>query len=297
MNYNNAHFKKLLDGPINKLIDAIILCVTLLSPVKNDNYKRNVKYTTRDYVIGIIDVLKSNHSWNSYNGIINGNTLRKKHNEWAKLGIYNRLHKETLKKFLKEYGKTNELKYQSIDSTFIESKGNSKSATFSGIYKCKKGEAAKGIKITSVVTTNGIPISVNLDGAHNYDSKLLPKAIDNRVINCNTKKYQNHNRYKQYLMADKGYDSKRNHKKLIKKGYKPLILQNVRNIKNEKLLRILNGSEKKVYKKRIKIENYHSWIKKFCKIKYLYETKIENYKGLLLLGISLITYRRIVNKT
>ena len=42
------------------------------------------------------------------------------------------------------------------------------------------------------------------------DSTLLPKTIENRIINCNTKKYKIHNRYKQYLIADPGYYSKNN---------------------------------------------------------------------------------------
>jgi len=47
----------------------------------------------------------------------------------------------------------------------------------------------------------------------------------------------------------------------------------------------------------MKIGNYHSWIKKFVKIQNLYETNIENYKGLLLLGLSIIVARRIINKS
>jgi hypothetical protein len=74
MEYNNYHFRKLLIKPVNQVIDEIIDSVQLLSPVKNDFYKRHIKYTIRDYAIGIIDILKNNISWNSYSGIINGNT-------------------------------------------------------------------------------------------------------------------------------------------------------------------------------------------------------------------------------
>jgi hypothetical protein len=56
----------------------------------------------------------------------------------------------------------------------------------------------------------------------------------------------------------------------------------------------MNNKQKEIYKKRIIIENYHSWIKKFPKIKSLYERNIDSYKGLLLLGISIIINRRIV---
>lgn len=296
MNYNNYHFKKLLLQPINNLINEIIDAVTLLSPIKDDNFKRNVRYTLKDYVIGIIDVVKNNTSWNSYNGIMNGNTLRKKHNEWVKLGVYEYVYKKIVKKYLKTTKITEELKYQSIDSTFIEDINGSKYSSYNFIYKRRKGEASKGIKVTSLVTTKGIPISINVDPGNKYDSPLLPAVINNCFIDCNTKKYANHNRYKQYLLADKGYDSKNNKKLLIKKGYTPLIIQNRKNIKNKQLLQVLGNHQKKIYGKRIIIENYHSWLKKFCKVKSLYEHNIDSYKGLLLLSISVIISRRISNK-
>jgi hypothetical protein len=294
MNYNNYHFKKLLIEPINNLINQIINSVQYLSPIKNESYKRNVKYSLRDYVIGIIDVTKNYTSWNSYNGFVNKDTLRIKFNEWVKLGVFEHAYKNSLKKYIKTTKKTEELKYQSIDSTFVEDINGSKYTTFSGIYKRRKGASSKGIKITSIVTTNGIPISITINQAHQYDSPLLPNAVDKRVIDCDTKKYNKHNRYKQYLLADSGYDSKKNHKKLINEGYIPIIKQNKRNIKNEKLKRIMNIKQKKIYKKRTIIENYHSWIKKFAKVKSLYERKIKYYKGLLLVGISLIIHRRII---
>lgn len=294
MEYNNYHFKKLLTKPIKNLIERIVETVQILSPIKDDFYKRNIKYTINDYAIGIIDVLKNNTSWNSYNGIMKGDTLRKKHSEWSKLGVYEYVYKNSLNKYLKKTKITEELKFQSIDSTFVEDINGSKYATYNYIYKRRKGESSKGIKITSLVTSKGIPISVNINQGHNYDSPLLPNVVNNCVINTNTKKYSKHNRFKQYFLADSGYDSKNNHNILINKGYTPIIIQNRKNIKNKKLIRKLNTKQKKIYNKRVVIENYHSWIKKFLKIKSLYERNIESYRGLLLLGISIIINRRII---
>lgn len=179
----------------------------------------------------------------------------------------------------------------------MEDINGSKFSSYNNIYKRRKGESSKGIKITSLVSTNGIPISIQVDGGNKYDSPILPNVVNNCVIDCNTKKYANHNRYKQYLLADSGYDSKSNNQLLLDKGYIPIILQNKRNIKNTKLIRKLNKKHKKIYKKRIIVENYHSWLKKFQKIASLYERNIDSYKGLLLLGISVIINRRIHKKT
>ena len=60
-----------------------------------------------------------------------------------------------------------------------------------------------------------------------------------------------------------------------------------------KLLRKRNKKQNEIYKKRSIIENYHSWLKKFHKIKLLYERNIYSYRGLVLLGISVLIYRRI----
>lgn len=297
MNYNNHHFKNLLSKPVMNLVKDIVDSVHYLSPIKNQFFRRNVKYEIEDYVIGIIDVLKNNISWNSYNGLIQGNTLRKKHSEWTKLGIYEHVYKKSLNKYLKGTSITDELKYQSIDSTFVEDKNGSKEATYNKIYKRRKGESSKGIKITSVVTSKGVPISVEIHPAHKHDAPLLPEVVNKCVINCNTLKYCNHNRYKQYFLGDSGYDSKKNNNFLIAKGYSPIICPNRRNTKNKKLIRKLNVKQKKIYKKRTIVENYHSWIKKFPKIHLLYEHNLENYKGLLLIAISIIIHRRIlINK-
>ena len=218
MNYNSSNFKKLLSEPVEHVIKTIIDSVYYLTPIKNNSYKRHIKYTIEDYIIGIIDVLSNYVSWNKYNGFMKSDTLRKKHNEWTKLGVYDHAYKLLLEEHLKQNRKTEELKYQSIDSTFVEDINGCKETGYSGIYKKGKGKSAKGITITSIVTKSGMPISTNLNPANRHDSSLLFKTMNRRMINCNTKKYRNHNRYKQYLLADKGYDSKKNHNFLKKKG-------------------------------------------------------------------------------
>ncbi len=207
-------------------MDSIIY----LSPIKNTNNKGNTKYSIKDYIIGIIDICKNNTSWNSYCGYMKGDTrkcyfsntfhnnileqnyilfqyidtLRKKYNEWNKMGIFEYGYNIILNKYLNNTRKTEELKCQSIDSTFIEDINGCKESSYDGIHKKRKGELSKGIKITTIVTNNGIPLSVNIDSANRYDSTLLIKAVNNRIINCNTNKYRKHNRYKQYFLGDKG---------------------------------------------------------------------------------------------
>jgi hypothetical protein len=85
------------------------------------------------------------------------------------------------------------------------------------------------------------------------------------VINCNTKKYQNHNSFKQFFLADSGYDSIENNRKLITKGYIPLIVQYRRNIKNKKLIRKMNNKQKEIYKKEQLLKIIIHGLKNFLK--------------------------------
>ena len=75
MNYDIHYYKKNLTKPINDIVNEIVEIVQLLSSLKDDSYKRNIKYTIRDYAIGIIDVIKNYTSWKSYNNFMKGDTL------------------------------------------------------------------------------------------------------------------------------------------------------------------------------------------------------------------------------
>ena len=168
-------YKILKNIPLKDLIPIFKTIIEEIYPTKNASYQRNKKYILEDYIFGIIEVLKSTASWNNYSGRMNGNTLRKKYNEWVNLGVFDRAYKYILESFLKTTNTLKELKYQSIDSTFIKDINGCKEAAYSGIYKKNKGVADKGFKITSLVTSNGIPISINLKPENKYDLLFLKK--------------------------------------------------------------------------------------------------------------------------
>lgn len=291
----NDKYKKLIKNiNMDKFVNIFTNSVNKLSPIKNHNYKRNVKYTLNDYIFGIIDVLKNFISWNSYNGLIKGDTLRKKHIEFNKLGVYEDIYTTLLTKQLKK-NKCKQLKYQSMDSSNIRDLVGNKFSEYNFNCKNQKGYSSKCIKINALVTTNGIPLSIDVNKGNIYDSKLFSKTINNQIIQNDPKKYTKNNRYKQYFLADKGYDTKEIINEANKLGYISIIPQNKRNIRNKKLLRYLNMQRIKILKKRHVVENFFSWIKKFPKIKHLYERKIDSYKGLLFMSLIIILSRRVLN--
>ena len=83
--------------------------------------------------------------------------------------------------------------------------------------------AYKGIKITTIVTASGISRSITIHSVNRYDSTLLPECLQNYIINWDSLKRKNTNLWKQYFLADKGYDPKNNIKLLESKGYTAII--------------------------------------------------------------------------
>jgi transposase len=91
-----------------------------------------------------------------------------------------------------------------------------------------------------------------------------------------------------YVLADKGYDSKKIREIIRSKQYKPIIAPRRTNKKEKSLTK----SEKIIYKKRIIIENSFAWIRMFAKIDKYYEKTLKSFNGLLLLALSIIIFKR-----
>jgi transposase len=110
----------------------------------------------------------------------------------------------------------------------------------------------------------------------------------------NTLRNSKINRYKQTLLADPGYDTKKNSLFLAKKGYISMIKYNKRNCKNKKEInkRTFRGKQLKIYKRRSTIEASFSWLKYRPIINQLYEKSISSYKGLLLLACIILISKR-----
>ena len=69
------------------------------------------------------------------------------------------------------------------------------------------------------------------------DAISLIETINKMPIDINTLKNSTHNRYKQHMLADSGYDSNLNKNYLRKKGYIPIIAPNIKNTKKKQLIK------------------------------------------------------------
>jgi hypothetical protein len=127
------------------------------------------------------------------------------------------------------------------------------------------------------------------------DNISLIETINSIPVNLNTLINSRINRYKQYMLADAGYNSSTNKYYLKKKGYIPIISYNKRNCKNKKIIEKnkLKGKELEIYKKRGIIESFFSWIKNFPVVNQNYQRKISSYNGLFTLASSIIISRKV----
>ena len=259
------------------------------APPKNKKFQHNLRFAPKDYLLEILNVLKSGVSWNSYSGKIKGNTLNKKHIEWVNVGVYEHFYKTILNKHLNKVPKTKEFKYLSVDSSFIIDKNGSSASGYNSYYGKKKNGI--GIKVSTITTSSGLPIATSVDPGNDHDCGLFDNVIEKIVVDTKALEYVNNNRFKQYILADKAYDSTKVRNTVLKKGFTPIIPKNKRNTKN--IMRpSLNRKERTIIKKRRIVENYFSWMKKYRRIEYLYERNIENYEGFLFLAMSFIILRK-----
>ena len=310
---------------LKKLINQAVPIIDLLAPVKESP---NGIFDNRYFLTCIIDFSSNGTYWTKYSGTkdhpINGKYLNAIHNKYSRCGVYDEINRQVLNKYL-EKGKEQKLTDQIIDSSFIANKGGSikknnyllsdkakqknkkirKHNKNAPKNKRKREESfidynryngrKKYFKVSTLTDSLGTPLTSVIVSSHQSDSISLIETVDNLNVNLNTLRNSKVNRYKQRLLADPQYDTKKNKEYLTKLGYKPFIKYNKRNTKNKKTIKNnqFNKQEEQTYKKRLRIESFFSWIKNYPTINQNYQKSIESYRGLLLLASTIIISKRI----
>jgi hypothetical protein len=89
---------------------------------------------------------------------------------------------------------------------------------------------------------------------------------------------------KQNLCLDRAYHSREVEQEIVKRGYIP----HIRHRREEKKLNKKHPAGRRV------LERTNSWHNRFRKLFTRYESKVENYLGLVQLANSIIVYRMII---
>ena len=241
------------------------------------NYKtKNRKYSNKTLIKCIINILKDGISFRSIGKYKNiyWQTIYK---FYCKL-IQNNVIKIIFDNIVNDYNKKNINNNIFItDTTLIPNKLGINDIGYNPQYPKHKSS-----KISIISDINGIPLNINCSAGNVNDSKILYNQLDD-LQNSDIYLLNNNN----ILLGDAGYDSNKLRDKLntIKFG-KLLVAKNKRNIKNKIKLESIKLSleEKKILKKRIKIEHTNAHLKQYKRISIRYDKYISHYINFIYLA-------------
>ena len=216
----------------------------------NNTYRTQL-YTLDEILPLIFNILKYGYPWRhieDLNTNISWSTVHKAFQKLTKFGVFESTYKELLHKYIKKTpGK--KLKILMTDTTTIYNKYNSDTAKINKYYKNKNV-----IKISVICDAIGVPISVEIYSGNKNDANIFLSQLNNDVL-INKIIYD---KYKKYLLGDKGYDSISIRNKLKDQNIIPIIDYNKRNTKNKTKIKKLTVDEKEIYRKRLIVEHLFS---------------------------------------
>ena len=207
---------------------------------------RKLTYDIEHYVKIIYDVLITGQQWNTITDKLHYTVYHKHYINWCRLGIFNELYQIVLK-MKTQLKKINKNCY--VDSTIIRNICGIEDANYT--YKIK---SKKGTKVSIIVNSKGIPLSIHTTNSNYSDvSLVLPSYMK---INKNIK-IEN-------LIGDKGYVSNK-----IKTYFKEKY--NINYVYPEKGTIINTDEDNKLVKSRYINENSFSWLTKYRRLTCRYE--------------------------
>ena len=234
------------------------------------NYKtKNRKYSNKTLIKCIIDILKDGISFRSIGKYkkIKWQTIYKFYYKLIQNNVIKIIFDNIVDNYKKKILKNNIF---ITDTTLIPNKLGINHIGYNPQYPKHKTS-----KISIISDINGIPLNICCSDGCTNDSKILYNQLDD-FKNSNSDLLNNNN----ILLGDAGYDSNKIREKLnnIKFG-KLLAARNKRNIKNKYKLELikLSPEEKKLLKKRIKIEHINAQLKQYKRISIRYDKYISNY--------------------
>ena len=252
--------------------------------------KHNTKYTL-DTILDVIEyILITGSSWRSLSLSIFCNKIKWQSfyyhfDKFAKHNVFECVYNNLLNEYFK-VNKSGKLKHLSIDSSFIKNECSNNGA-FNGYNKKKRL-----FKLSALVDVNGVPLSAIIKPGNMSDQKLTFINFNNMLVDIIPK--TNNNKHKRYLLADSAYDTTNIHSKIKNMNITPVIWYNRRKTKDKTIIasRKFNKKENKIYKKRIVIENFFSWIYKNRRVNRRYDKKLLNYKSFLYMAFIKLILKR-----
>lgn len=252
------------------IFDEIMNTIYKTSKIKKYymNTFPNTKYSFKQIFEEICYYLSNNVSFKNIRSNMHYNTIYFHLNRLKKYKIFER----TYNRLINNSNIKKNLNGILTDTSFIKNVQGINKLGRNKYFKNKKA-----YKLSLFTDLSGVPFSILIEPSNIHDIVILKKhlketknIIQNKNIN---------------ILADKGYCSKKIRNEIKDLGCKPIIAYNKRNCKNIDNIPILNNDEKRIYKKRIIVENIFCYIKKYKSIEMMNMKYYSSYKNLLYLAL------------
>jgi transposase len=237
----------------------------------------NTKHCLTTILKDIFYILKTGIAWRDIRSRIKWQTLYFHYNRFVKFNIFKKLFIYLKNKHIKHIKQTNG-HIQIIDSSFIMNKYGINKMARNKFFKNKNCN-----KISIITDVNGIPLSVLINKGTLHDIKFLDGHFKDLIyIN------KQNNNPSSFLLADKAYVSKK-YRKMLKTINCRLMVPKKKN------MIVNNYFDKKLYKKRIVVEQTFQKFKVFRRIHIRYDKLFRNYSSFVYFGASILIHNYLDN--
>lgn len=232
----------------------------------------------RKVMNGILFVLRTGCQWKALPGCYgSGSTAHRRFQQWVRSGIIDALVRMMIDWY--ERCRGIDWEWQAADTKLLAAPLGGEAT---GPNPTDLGKL--GTKRHLLVDGRGVPLAFHLSGANRHDLKGLSRLLGAGLL---VERPEPGERAPQHLCLDKAYDAEEADLLLDALGYTGHIKR--RGQSDEP------GVGEVVHPaRRWKVERSISWLNNMRKLRVRWEKKAQNYRGLWLLAVALIIYRRII---
>ena len=215
----------------------------------------------------IFRVLRTGMQWRELECNVHFTTVFKRMKTWSEAGVFTDAYTKTLE----VYRKLNKNEYYCVDSSYVKNKFGRKNVT--GKNHTDRGRQA--LKLSAIVDQNGIIHGACTHPGNIPDVSLLDETLRSAFVSLD----------KLPLLADRGYDSRKNRRICEQHGLQDRIFR-----RKTKTVRRTNA-------RRIVVEHVFAWLDQFRRLLYMYEQNPTTYISFVLLAMGHILGNRLLYPT
>ena len=255
---------------INDCIYKILNCL-----IKNTTTYisgRPLTYNIDHYINVIFKVLCTGCQWNSLKEKLHYTVYHKHYLKWINQGIFNNLN-NIITNMISKFNDINSTVY--IDSAIIRNIGGIEDISYNHKIKSKRGT-----KVSIIVNSKGIPISIHVVNSNHHDvSLVLPNYYK---INKRTKINK--------IVGDKGYMSSKLKEYMLNKHQIDYLYPDKKNTLNP-----MTNEDKLIVKSRSINEHSFSWMTQYRRLTCRFEKYTKAFLGFIQIAFCNITLNKIKN--